>query len=172
VAPDLKEGIHFSIMFYGGRLLRHLSAEDSEVNDLIALLPINRYPAIIIDSDIGGAAQGLNATKRRVVSELESVGGFAWVTEGREIENYVATEIRLRAVQTAHPRAHSLVGARNRWGKPLDYQTSDGSHIADGFDKVRIARAVTDEAADLTVLDLRQRITGLAEFIRQANSAA
>lgn len=29
--PDLIEGLHYSIMFYGGRLLRHLSAEDTEI---------------------------------------------------------------------------------------------------------------------------------------------
>ncbi|MBP5126516.1 ATP-dependent nuclease, partial [Pseudomonas protegens] len=32
ISPDLIEGIDYSIMFYGGRLLSHLSADDSEPN--------------------------------------------------------------------------------------------------------------------------------------------
>ncbi len=35
VAPELKEGIHYSLMFYGGRLLNHLSAEADEVEAFI-----------------------------------------------------------------------------------------------------------------------------------------
>lgn len=51
VAPDLLEGIHFSIMFYGGRLLSHLSADDDAVSEFIALRSLNRHLAIVIDSD-------------------------------------------------------------------------------------------------------------------------
>ncbi|WP_218183538.1 ATP-dependent endonuclease, partial [Streptomyces sp. PKU-EA00015] len=36
-SPDLIEGLHYSIMFYGGGLLNHLSAEDEEVREFIEL---------------------------------------------------------------------------------------------------------------------------------------
>jgi predicted ATP-dependent endonuclease of OLD family len=51
IAPDLIEGLDFSIMFYGGRLLSHLSAEDELVGDFINLNRLNRNVAVIIDSD-------------------------------------------------------------------------------------------------------------------------
>lgn len=34
VAPELREGVHFSLLFYGGALLRHLSPEDQAVHGL------------------------------------------------------------------------------------------------------------------------------------------
>jgi len=34
---ELEEGIHYSIMFYGGRLLNHLSADDNEIKEFISL---------------------------------------------------------------------------------------------------------------------------------------
>ena len=37
VDPALKEGLHYSIMFYGGRLLSHLTANDPEVDEFISL---------------------------------------------------------------------------------------------------------------------------------------
>lgn len=52
--PDLKEGIDYSIMFYGGKLLSHLSLERDDFpdpNDLIPLLRINQKSIIVIDSD-------------------------------------------------------------------------------------------------------------------------
>ena len=35
IAPDLVEGIEYSCMFYGGRLLSHLSADDADVTEFI-----------------------------------------------------------------------------------------------------------------------------------------
>ena len=49
--PDLVEGVHYTIMFYGGRLLRHLSADDEEIDEFINLRRINQNLVIIIDSD-------------------------------------------------------------------------------------------------------------------------
>jgi predicted ATPase len=45
-APELVEGIHYSIMFYGGRLLSHLSANDDEVSEFISLGALNQNLAI------------------------------------------------------------------------------------------------------------------------------
>ncbi|MEZ4770015.1 MAG: hypothetical protein R2844_16480, partial [Caldilineales bacterium] len=42
IAPELDEGIQFSIMFYGGRLLSHLSADDAEIDEFISLRKINQ----------------------------------------------------------------------------------------------------------------------------------
>jgi predicted ATPase len=92
VAPDLLEGIHFSIMFYGGRLLSHLSLgrETSEaIEELICLLKINQYSAILIDSDRRKKGTRLGDTKQRIQAECETSGVYCWITDGREIENYL-----------------------------------------------------------------------------------
>jgi predicted ATPase len=96
IAPELREGVDYSIMFYGGRLLSHLSLDRDafpDPDDLISLLRINQYSAIMIDSDRGKAGDPIRATKERVRSECEKSGAPCWITEGREIENYLPVEV-------------------------------------------------------------------------------
>jgi predicted ATP-dependent endonuclease of OLD family len=92
VRPDLMEGVHYSIMFYGGRLLSHLSANDDEVSEFIQLRSLNRHLAIVMDSDRASAHSRLNSTKIRIRDEFNKDGGVAWITKGREI-----TTVRLTA---------------------------------------------------------------------------
>jgi len=90
LAPDLREGIDYAVMFYGGKLLSHLSCERDETedaDDLIQLLRINQHSAIVIDSDRRSAGAPINATKERIRAECEKAGVFCWITEGKEIEN-------------------------------------------------------------------------------------
>jgi predicted ATP-dependent endonuclease of OLD family len=85
------EGIHYSIMFYGGRLLSHLSGEnESELGkDFISLRQLNRRGVILIDSDKKNANSKINDTKKRLKEEFDQGPGFTWITKGREIENYL-----------------------------------------------------------------------------------
>jgi len=88
---EFREGIDYAIMFYGGRLLAHvaLDRDDTEADDLVHLLQINQHSAILIDSDRRKGADEINATKRRVRTECGKSGSLCWVTDGREIENYL-----------------------------------------------------------------------------------
>lgn len=99
---ELVEGVDYSIMFYGGKLLSHLSAANPESADsAIALLKLNRNCAILIDSDRRWLGQGtklrfrahINDTKQRLLEESKSMGGFVWVSEGKEVENYISDDI-------------------------------------------------------------------------------
>ncbi|WP_206240440.1 ATP-dependent nuclease [Novosphingobium terrae] len=172
VAPELEEALHFSIMFYGGRLLSHLSADD-EVDDFIRLRDLNRNVAIVIDSDRTHARDSINRTKQRLLKEL-AVTGFAWLTKGREIENYVPHDLLQDAVRrsvTNYLRPaeggiydHALHYVRK--GK----RPRDPEERVKDVDKVRIARAVCEQEADLCPLDLEQQVRKLAKFIRAANS--
>lgn len=87
----LKEGAHYQCVFYGGRLLAHLSANDPDVDtaDVVKILRVNRNAVLIIDSDRKRKGQPINATKQRVIAEVEGFGGMAWLTAGKEIENYI-----------------------------------------------------------------------------------
>lgn len=89
---EFREGIDYSIMFYGGRLLAHVTLERgdaSDADDLIHLLRINQHSAILIDSDRRKGADEINETKRRVRTECTKSGSVCWITDGREIENYL-----------------------------------------------------------------------------------
>jgi len=78
-----------------GRLLAHLSAADPDVDpaEVAQILKVNRNAIIIAGSDRRNSKQDISATKRRITSEIESIRGMAWVTAGKEIENYIPTEL-------------------------------------------------------------------------------
>lgn len=95
LAPDLEEGLHYSIMFYGGKLLSHLAINKKETekingnffeNELVELLKINRNAYIVMDRDGKTSKASLNRTKKRIQTEI---GNMHWVTKGREVENYL-----------------------------------------------------------------------------------
>ncbi len=87
---EFKEGTHYQIIFYGGRLLSHLSAEVPEnVEKSISILNANRNAIILIDSDKRSQQASVNATKKRINEEFENLGAFCWITKGKEIENYI-----------------------------------------------------------------------------------
>jgi len=80
-------------MFYGGRLLSHLSADDELVSDFITLNRLNRNVAVVMDSDKASDAADVSGTKRRIAAGLKQNCGFDWITKGREIENYLDTVV-------------------------------------------------------------------------------
>jgi hypothetical protein len=176
VDVELKEGWHFSFALYGGRVLSHYSASDEEVDEdkieeFIQLLPVNRYPFFVMDSDLKAEGEVLNATKLRIIAELEKNGIESWVTQGREIENYVRHDLREAAVKAVHPSVEILSvksAEENRYSDPLSFSLKKGKTLKQP-DKPRIAEQVTKINPDLDVLDLRAQISSLARFIRLAN---
>ncbi|MCZ4589611.1 AAA family ATPase [Rhodococcus opacus] len=170
VDPDLREGIDYSIMFYGGRLLSHLSAEDPEVSEFISLRRLNRHLAVMIDSDKRTAHTKINATKQRVVDELSQPGqpGLAWVTQGRTVENYVPAELLNSVLSALYPAA-VLTPNTDKWSDAL--RRTDGASSKP--DKVKVAREVIRRWNKGTkFLDLRDRIIPLVNLIRVANGSA
>lgn len=99
VSPDLIEGLHYIIMFYGGRLLAQLSFENEKiVNDLIPLLRLNRNAFVIMDRDGFSSQVKINATKTRIKSEIGDK--LCWITKGREIENYLTLNTLCKWLKT------------------------------------------------------------------------
>lgn len=172
MAPELREGVDFSIMFYGGRLLSHLHAEDvdlanDDIQSLIAVRQLNRHLAVVIDSDKDSAAKPINATKTRIIEELSNNGGFGWLTEGREIENYVPKELMTKALHATYSRFDRRIKT-GQYDHVLPFKIDDGMTVKD-VDKVKVAKAVCSEEADLSILDLETRIASLVDLIRKAN---
>lgn len=167
---DLIEGVHYSIMFYGGGLLRNLSAADPDVDEFISLRRLNRNLAIVIDSDRTYASKSLNETKRRVIDDFNKhTAGNSWVTAGYTIENYVPAEILLRAVKKIHPKAASGWGGE-RYENPLGKAQITGI-AASSINKTAVAREVVGMWADDTewLHGLKQKISRLVAFVREAN---
>jgi len=164
VDPELVEGTHFSIMFYGGRLLSHLSARE-EVDDFISLRRLNRRVAILMDSDKDRSRARINDTKKRIRDELDS-DGFAWVTKGREIENYIPVAMTTEAIQNVHRDAGVSVDDAI-YGKRLQYTSKSGGKKT--ADKIKVARWVAEHEADLSVLDLEAMVRRTVDFIRESN---
>jgi hypothetical protein len=163
IDSTLSEGLHYSIMFYGGRLLSHLTADDNSVASFIQLQKLNRHVAIIMDSDKRAEADHVNATKARVLDEVERGKGFGWVTAGREIENYVASKDMYSALTRVHS-SMTFKESKSPWACCYKPTASEGSSI----DKVALARAIV-QSVDLDVLDLRGKVEGLVQFIQAAN---
>ncbi|WP_431218883.1 AAA family ATPase [Leifsonia xyli] len=171
LAPgEFVEGTHYSIMFYGGSLLSELSPLDAEeVEEFISLRSLNRYMAMLIDSDKVGPKRPLNKSKLRVIQELESDPdtGLAWVTDGYTIENYVPSSVLTQAIGAAHSSAQGrTLTPQTRWANPL---TTARLGIQKPS-KVAIAKAATTQWGDDWPLDLKQRTSEVIALIRRANS--
>ncbi|MCD4751617.1 MAG: ATP-binding protein [Anaerolineaceae bacterium] len=175
VDETLIEGIHYSIMFYGGRLLSHLSADDSnieetEIENLISLRRLNRYMMVVMDSDKDSSHKKINATKTRVRKEFDNheKHGFAWVTQGREIENYIPKDILELAVNKVHLSATELVDY-SQFGHCLYYRNRKEEIIKKGFRKVKIAQEVVKQEPNLDKLNLKEMVRKTVKIIKKAN---
>lgn len=164
LAPDLIEGLDFSIMFYGGKLLSHLSADDELVADFINLNNLNRNVAIVIDSDKSNDSASLNNTKNRIATEVLGIGGVVWVTAGREIENYLESELYVKALTELSCDPNT------------DYkdQYSDRCEVLKtqkkvSLNKLKLANVATKLPLELEVLDLKSRLEDVIAFIRNAS---
>ena len=165
----IREGAHYQCVFYGGRLLSHLSASGnlSERKELIDLITINKNAAVVIDSDRRAEGGRLNTTKLRVKHEFEAAGALVWVTRGREIENYI------------HPRilkqlfSESAAGTSDKFTSVFDWITNDKKMKKTAPSKMALATAVTDlivEVQELDVLDLEERLGELVRRIMDWNN--
>ena len=160
----LLEGIDYSIMFYGGRLLSHLSFEQERVEEFIELRKLNRNVSVLIDSDKAQSGARINSTKSRVRREFDSANtnGFAWITQGRTIENYVPAAVLRAAALDVHP-SKALGWRGDQFGEPLP---------AKKWDKVAIAHrvALAWTSMDDAPFDLRSQVRRLIRFIDEANA--
>lgn len=162
-APDLVEGLHYSIMFYGGRLLSHLSYDDNDVADFVKLARLNRSACIVFDSDKDGAHSRINNTKRRVKDEFERNSCAAWVTNGRTVENYIPESLFNDAVLSVHPKTYKKI----TWSRFGDLTRLRNDKV---IDKVAVARFITSKAANFSMLDLGVSIDRLVTEISKSNS--
>jgi hypothetical protein len=169
--PDLVEGIHYSVAFYGGRVLAHFCCADDPVEDLVEVLKINRNALVMMDRDGDSATAKLNASKERILKELGPES--CWVTQGREIENYLRPQLLERYLSEKYGKSIVVRVSRNgRLGKALASATAgEKPKVRYDDEKVDYARAfcklMTEE--DLDILDLREWLGRVIGHIRKWN---
>lgn len=170
---SLREGIEYSIMFYGGRLLSHLSAEQLDISDdeadlLISLPRLNQNMCVVIDSDRTTAKPRINKTKSRIKSELESANSLAWITAGREIENYIPEATMTKALSEVYPNKYKSRLSTGDLDHILPFLDDKGKTFSN-ISKVDVAKAVCKNPATFEKLDLSKMINKLIEKINEAN---
>lgn len=169
LAPQLTEGVHYSIMFYGGRLAAHLSGDDMEnlLGDFISLRRLNRKGIIVIDSDRVKKGARINATKGRLKDEFDSGPGHAWITDGREIENYIPDDQIKAAIGAVTPSA-KLASKFGQYDNALSIKTSSGK--VSQASKVGVAKYVVKNfSPDMKQLGLGSHVRKLIDFIKKSN---
>lgn len=153
VDSSIEENKNYTFLYYGGKILSHFSAEENE--GLINILLTNRNSAIVMDSDIKSEDK---ATKKRIKEEFTNKNMFYWITEGREIENYISKKV-----------INKKYGDNKfeQIGKYQDFKDYI-KEVDDDFDssKVSFARGLSFESEDeLGIMDLLEKLKSLADTI-------
>ena len=174
LAPEIVEGIHYSIAMFGGALLKHYAAslkalgDDSETDELIDLLRINRHAFVIMDRDADPSSSDLGrlgSIKERVSMELGA--DHVLVTAGVTVENYYPYDLVKAFVES-------------RIDKATSFSMSDASDvIADvesaigvkTLSKTKLARIVADGLTDVHVESeqIATDVGRIVDFLRRVN---
>ncbi len=101
----VKQGEDYEFSFYGGSVLNSFSGkfwkglDNISEKQLIRMFAINTNCIIYMDSDFNKEGQSLEKqtqkkqlTKSRIKKEVEENGGKVWISDGREIENYIPSK--------------------------------------------------------------------------------
>lgn len=154
-----EEGLHYQFLFYGGTLLAHYSAINQD--NFINLLKINKNSYIVMDSDKASKQSHLKDRVRRIRDEL---GKNYWITNGREIENYIPNNI-LSSYFDKGIKLDKFDSFFNLYKRVSDVKT---------FDKVQFASDITSSEwytlQNLEKhLDLKTKVEELLSFINKSN---
>ena len=149
--PDrFEEGKDYQFIYYGGRLLAHYTAcdpENEDVDDYINVLAVNTKAFFVMDSDKTCPEDSLDKRKEHIIQKLEEKNISYWVTQGREIENYLdlsKDDIQLGQFDKLEEK------------KP-------------NFDKIKFAKQHYDDA-DFNKYDLKKNLAVLAAEITKWNT--
>lgn len=166
IDPDVREGIEYSLIFYGGSSQWWLSGEDpEEAERYISMVSINRHSAIVMDSDKESEEDGINDVKARLQTEIAGKNGYVWITDGREVENYTPFELR----KTCVGRHNKTAALKMTDDGPFEfaYPKTPKGHLC--VSKTTLATEISSEPVQWGSLGLRKRVFDLVNFIREAN---
>jgi Asp-tRNA(Asn)/Glu-tRNA(Gln) amidotransferase C subunit len=100
--PALIEGSDFSFVYYGGKVLSHFAFSEGGQDELVELIRICRYSAVVMDKDTDPSdpVEEVRQTKTRIRDEAskDPEHRAAIFSEGREVENDVDPQIFRKAI--------------------------------------------------------------------------
>jgi hypothetical protein len=164
---ELKEHVDYEVCFSAGTLLAHYSFDDPvREQERIQALRVNRNAVVLIDSDKTRADdEKLKARAERVANEVSEMGGIAWITDGKEVENYIPNEVLEIVVRKAGIKPKN---------KHANIFTFLKNHRAGDFSKrkVELAEKVCEHLTREMLsghLDLGARLENICDQIRRWN---
>ena len=168
VEPKFKEGLHYSITVFGGTgNLAHICGGDEQgASTFLNVTNLNRNSCILMDSDKSSADDPISDIKIRLKASIEAANGWSWLTEGREIENYIEPDILLAAIKEVHPTAVDLV-ARGKYTKNTRFLNSAG--IECSSNKVAVSKVLAAISIGEGRYDWKEKMAGLIAFITSSN---
>lgn len=92
---------------------------------------------------------------------------LAWITKGREIENYLPFDALQIALREMYPKKYLSAPKQDDYAYAFFFETNNGTETK--ADKVKLAHKLCETPADFLVLDLDARITTLITAIHTAN---
>lgn len=176
----LVEGVDYSFAYHAGSLLRSFYVDwggdgSREPQDIVDFCAVHPNFFIVADRDSEGGEIGHEYLRK--LGADERTKGIAWVTGGREVENYVPVRLlEIYLSKQASPRqaivnavSQEQAAGRRLW--QVLNQIADNEHRSEYPAKVGFAIWVTSEMEeqDLDTLDLRAQIDRLVDFIHKAN---
>jgi hypothetical protein len=166
---QLKEGKDYSFLYFGGTNLASFTALDDIDENLINILSTSRKAYLIADSDCSSQTSRSDETfKAYLSSMLErlklaneeceglnlTVGDYVkvWITEGREIENYIPKNLLFNVLTDQGLKRESIGKDVNR--KELELKSTDSDDFTfEKFDSFDNAIAGCYQYRDKTQLD-------------------
>ena len=160
----LKENIHYQILFYGGRLLSHLTGKVDASNELIQLFRANLHSIIVIDSDKTDSKKRINQTKLRIKKEFMQNQAIVWITQGKEIENYLSRNIFNKVYKVnkqigQYEKIDDFLNENSRKKNIGKYYVTNKAS-----ESISIAKEMTRE--DINILDLETQISTIVKQIK------
>lgn len=176
----LREYIDYSFAFFGGAILSHMSFHDAPVKSLFDIMSIRRNSYIVLDSDRASSAEPLGKKYAREFINKRVLADRFWITNGREIENYLDDLMLDWAVSGTSPTYQGTLVRLDNYKKFSDQMDELAS--ARGQDKcscpfttkVTFASSVVEKMRQhpdidwLKRTDLGEKMAALVTFIRSS----
>ncbi len=160
--PSLIKNVHYSIISYGGALSRYMSLNpNTKLNT--NLLTMNPNSFVIIDSDKTSEFDNQQDDARRF-NMFENV----WITEGREIENYIDKSHLKKCIKLCYPKFNTSKLKYGKWKNLLKVINTKGKYHS--LSKTKIARAYAQNIIpNLSIYDLENRVNQVCQYIIKSN---
>lgn len=161
---EIRRGVDYQCVIYGGSNGKHVTFDHEDADRLIEALKVCRHGVFIVDSNRSDAQGKIDAEAQRVVDSLKISHGIGWITQGREIENYLPLDVMANAAG-------------------VDGLDCDG--FSDIYEAIRFRKGTKGELkkvpfvmkmlselhpSNMYSLDLRERLNEISDYIRSCNA--